>query len=512
VRLYGSDDAVLSAFKNHELVYVAGKWIGLKNCRWSAPQSLSNVVSIGKLYADQSALFQKTLQVKDADAADTVDEICRLAGNRSLGTIQQLLVDLCKSTWTNDELASLKRIKTSNAAVFPVRSVSDALELRSIGDTSWFIADRVRLKNTFKGAIGMIEVDELQFKAMAPLMGALELKKRFLSLHVQEQTETTGNVSFQQGPSNGLRSKAASIALLVDSEHHSAVEQQLAAIELWSAEGLILRRHVMVGSRKIHGADEDGWILIDEVNGALRVYVSEDAMTENDIPWKDICDHLMSYCRIDVAKGTILFALLTTNNKAALERILDQADLRPDALATSDEDMSYIIDNKPDPTAKTAANQKPSKSVPSDGAPASPIVKDPVTKANVNTNPTLPRPGRGTPQPTATNRSSGYSVPLGNFLDVKKIENSAKSFNLETTNVSNASVVTGSGKTENGGSHEVRGQACGSDSAFNTGTLNAALSTVSMAGPRSKADMGHVRGKGPASVYMPLPQSAQAVE
>ncbi|KAK6431660.1 hypothetical protein LTR95_012179 [Oleoguttula sp. CCFEE 5521] len=339
-RMRGSEQEIRDIFHESKLVYLdtpgLSGWNALHHYRWRSSALLSTVVPLSRRYENLRELFVGTLKIRDSDAADVVEELCNLANDvQHLTTMNKLLNQLCSfSPWSPLEVNALARLNDSNVAVFPVRSESGTLELRSAADTSWFIADRARLKNAFTGKLALLDIEKEQLVAMWPLLDNLGLQTRRLSYHAIEETEICAAVTFHDELTNLLRSKAHYVAYLVTPESREQVEQRFAAIELYSTESLVLRRRIATDTGPVLGQDETGWVVVTETAGQVYVYISSAAIEDRGLPYKPLNDRLMDVFQIDSAQELLMVLILTTNHGTAIEDILERAEMIPDALTS----------------------------------------------------------------------------------------------------------------------------------------------------------------------------------
>lgn len=204
---------------NAALVYVAtprpGSWIDIAGCRWhSTTTSLSNLVILSGHYSGLRQLFIETLGVKNVDATDIVNEIVSLNGRvDEVAVIKELLIALSDCGFHNtSQRNSLARMGNQEIKVWPVRNESNAVGLRSASDISWFFPDRPRLRNVFAGKVPVLDFDAAGLSAVLPLLERMGKTDRLLSKHVIEETHAAGQLTFQPGFSDSLRSKARYVA------------------------------------------------------------------------------------------------------------------------------------------------------------------------------------------------------------------------------------------------------------------------------------------------------------
>jgi len=155
-------------------------------------------------------LFVEVLKVKDANKTDTIHQLCDLTRDvNNIVKIESLLQQLtsCES-WTQEEISSLDHIRSCDAKIFPVRTASGDIELRSVNDSSWFIADQDRLGTAFESCLPLLRINPNVASTLGSLIEKLGLGNRRLSVLVDQSTEKYGEEKFQTDLTDLLRSQA----------------------------------------------------------------------------------------------------------------------------------------------------------------------------------------------------------------------------------------------------------------------------------------------------------------
>ena len=105
---------------------------------------------------------------------------------------------------------------------------------------------------------------------------------------------------------------------------------------------MVIRRHVRVSDVQIFGKDEDGWAVVQEVEGRLHVYVATAAIIEGAMPYGPLCDRLMGECGISPNKHVLLLLILTAPNAAMIRYLLERENLLPGSVTLSPSDLTAL--------------------------------------------------------------------------------------------------------------------------------------------------------------------------
>ncbi|KAK3700516.1 hypothetical protein LTR37_015917 [Vermiconidia calcicola] len=334
---YFNDDRELvrNAFATKGLIYVAspkpGKWLRIDECRWTAPSSLRSFTRVSGRYPDLSGLFVDQLGLKSATASDVVRELQDLSGNDGeIEWIKELLKTLNTSVGGRSADDIIKTLYNNTLKILPVRS--NGSSLRSCTDIDWFIADRTSLEECFKDKVALLDFERIAIAQLRPLLEKLALQQRFLSANFTENTKAEGESTFHQAFTDHLRSKASFISRLVDTSRYHDVIDQLLTAEVWCTTALTLRRYVTVNGERIYGKDDQGWIVLQENDGSIFVYVAKEAVLTNKLPPKPLVDSLMAHLDISKDREILLFAVLTMDVTTFLDDLLEKANIGDGAL------------------------------------------------------------------------------------------------------------------------------------------------------------------------------------
>jgi hypothetical protein len=152
------------------------------------------------------------LGISDATQYDIVHELKRLSGQQErYPTIKVLLLLLPRYLKLESDHVQLRTHWLSDSKVFPTRSPSGHY-LRSFNDKDWFINDRQRLGSRFEGHVALLDFTLPEIEKLMPLLKALRLTNRTLSVTFKEESQASGESTYDFTLTQHLRSKAHHIA------------------------------------------------------------------------------------------------------------------------------------------------------------------------------------------------------------------------------------------------------------------------------------------------------------
>ncbi|KAK3642797.1 hypothetical protein LTR56_010623 [Elasticomyces elasticus] len=365
-RAAGDGDALRKAFRAPAaLVYIPlpspAKWVSSDSARWTAPSYLTNVHALRDFYPDLQTFFTTTLGVRDTNISDVVDRLLECSGQiNHLPEIKSLLV--CVSRLLTPTKGKVKvnqtvidRLILSQVNFLPVRTRSSEYELRSISDRSWFFADSSRLLEGFGGKVPLLDFDMVNSAALVPLIEALGLTERKLSKHIVEETEATGEQTLEPDLTDNLKAKAKFIQFLVPLQSRESTLTRLASLQVYSAQGLVLRRKVVLEDGAVYGQVGFGQVAKTEKDGKLIVFVSQALVKKGVLPPKFLASWLSETFAIDVDKQKVLLEILDMDDEADIKEVLEREGMMRDSLppdTADDEDEDTVIDmNDVEPSA-----------------------------------------------------------------------------------------------------------------------------------------------------------------
>lgn len=116
------------------------------------------------------------------------------------------------SSLSSAEHNAVQSIKEKAMKIFPIMDMGSPVRLCSALDEEWYIADRQRLHEAFKGKIGLLHFETATRATVSALVELLNLENRCLGNLVQEETKAGGTVVYESELTDMVRSKAAYLA------------------------------------------------------------------------------------------------------------------------------------------------------------------------------------------------------------------------------------------------------------------------------------------------------------
>ncbi|KAI7554988.1 hypothetical protein KC331_g156 [Hortaea werneckii] len=308
---------VRSTFENMALIFIASstlsRWVSLSECRWTANPALG-LHCLRTRYQDFRDLFQLTLQVKNADAVDIVNELDSVNdAHNPAAKAERLLTALTTlSSLSSAEHNAVQSIEEKAMKIFPIMDAGSPVRLCSALDDKWYIADRQRLHEAFKGKIGLLHFETAARDTVSALVELLNLENRCLGNLVQEETKADGAVVYESELTDMVRSKAVYLAQLADVGMQDTVREQLTALEIYSCPGLSLHWSIPHSSGTIYGQPEQGFVITQKSAEHIRVTISAHAVSGKSMPWSRLADELLDACNInaDDKKRRIMQSML----------------------------------------------------------------------------------------------------------------------------------------------------------------------------------------------------------
>ncbi|KAI7196205.1 hypothetical protein KC324_g4509 [Hortaea werneckii] len=323
------------AYQDSQLV----KWVNLSSCRWDTVAALQ-LHGLSTHFPRLRSLFKDVLNVRNADAVDIVNELASAKGaDDSVAKSQRLLIALSSQFSLNPtESAAVHRIKKEAMRVFPIMDADSSVRLRSTTDEDWFVPDRQRLHESFKSKVGFLHLEGGTTRTISTLVERLGLEDRLLTKHVREETQASGDVVYQRGMTDMVRSKAIYMAQLAEPDSRKAVMDQLAAIEFYSASSLSLRWFIPHSSGAIYGQSEQGFAMTQKSGDQIQMTISDHAVTGKSMPWSKIAVEVLNACdvKIDQGKKCIMISILS-GDEDIIKDTLEEASLLPGMSSFSEE-------------------------------------------------------------------------------------------------------------------------------------------------------------------------------
>ena len=175
-------------------------------------ECISRNIVIESDYPSSSYLFRCLLSPRGDPIAPIVAAATLITTSSKLEDISRLFRDVSKA---------LKNVNTSKAAqllrplqrrlIFPITTGSGNHgfdNLLSLQDTSWFIADRPLIRESFHGKVPLLALPIEDLATLKDLFSVLRLDNRLLSKVVTSQTHPKGRVTTHWAYTASLRAKS----------------------------------------------------------------------------------------------------------------------------------------------------------------------------------------------------------------------------------------------------------------------------------------------------------------
>ncbi|RMX86650.1 hypothetical protein D0867_15746, partial [Hortaea werneckii] len=362
-RIYGSLDVfarlgsenqkkIQSAFTNAYLIFVplqpgGGKWVGKTVCRWKSDACLSKLYDVKAFYNDFVDLFHRTLSIKEANAADILDEMEHLdATTEATSKAVQLLMALEKQMHVAGEIKVAKERLRKNVNIFPVQGKDDSISRRSLNDNSWFIADNPRLKKLFKDKVDLLALEDDKLRKCPNLMGRLELDTRALSKCIKEEMVLKGEKKLNQELTNYVRVRAKYVAWLANSDKRESLESRFSTLKVMSVDELRQRSFIQTPSGPIYGADEGNRACVEYRQDSVQVLVPSSSQDSRNLPHIDLCGYLMKEFSIGAELEGTMLSIFFTGDLNSVELLLEKKQLMAGAFNSAMQPLTVVIDGE----------------------------------------------------------------------------------------------------------------------------------------------------------------------
>jgi hypothetical protein len=203
-----------AAFYEKDIILVHSKSRGLTNpAGWTnMDQCISKGIDIESEYRNSSYLFRCLLSPTGDPIAPVVSTATSITSSTELEDISRLFheVSTALKGVNNNKAAQLLR-PLQNECIFPItnglgkRGYDELLDVRN---TTWFIADRPLIRESFYGKIPLLALPIEDLSGLEDLFRVLRLDGRMLSKLTTSRTEPKGRASIHWAYTQSLRAKS----------------------------------------------------------------------------------------------------------------------------------------------------------------------------------------------------------------------------------------------------------------------------------------------------------------
>lgn len=180
-------------------------------CWTSVKQCVSRDIAIDSEYPSCSYLFRCLETPKGDPIAPIVATAGLITSSTKLGDISRLFRNLCTAVKDVNASKAAQLLKPlQNKSIFPITNGPGKRRYDSLLDmhnTSWFIADRPVLHDSFHGKVPLLALPMEDISVLGDLFRVLRLDSRILSKQTTSQTQASGRVTMDWGSTSSLRRK-----------------------------------------------------------------------------------------------------------------------------------------------------------------------------------------------------------------------------------------------------------------------------------------------------------------
>lgn len=179
-------------------------WMNMKEC-------ISRDIVIESDYPSCSYLFRCLLSPGGNPIAPIVAAATLITSSSKLEDISRLFRDVSKALRdVNTSKAAQLLRPLQNRSIFPITNGGKHSydDLLSVHNTSWFIADRPFIRESFHGKMPLLALPIEDLPALGDLFRVLRLDSRILSKLTTSQTRPKGRVTTHWAYTASLRAKS----------------------------------------------------------------------------------------------------------------------------------------------------------------------------------------------------------------------------------------------------------------------------------------------------------------
>jgi hypothetical protein len=165
-------------------------WHKTTDCLWEAAFPIPGKVTLIYDYADLKDFFVEYLKVKTPTLPIIVSELKLLASkNPTVQDVTSLIWAINAMNPKAHDLDSLKLLE-----IFPVKNPDEACGQTRLESSSadFLIVDKVTLEEAFEGKVPILDFNPTQVRQLDSFLAAMDIKGRFMSLNVREETSAQG--------------------------------------------------------------------------------------------------------------------------------------------------------------------------------------------------------------------------------------------------------------------------------------------------------------------------------
>ncbi|KAF1996938.1 hypothetical protein P154DRAFT_607356 [Amniculicola lignicola CBS 123094] len=325
-RYKDNEELISAAFRERDIILVhlesprstkPASWTNMKEC-------ISRDIAIGSEYPTSSYLFRCLI-------SPAGDPIAPIVATASLITHSTKLDDI--SRFFRDISTALRDVNTSRAAqllrplqskhIFPVtngpgKSTHD--NLLELHNTSWFIADKPLIRESFHGKVPLLALPIEDLPALQDLFRVLRLDRRMLSKLATNRTQAKGRHSTHWAYTASLRAKAPFIKALVPHSDHNmmTIIRQIDEVRVSIAVEILQTFMFNPAGTEIQGNPVRGQVCLSDTGHLLNILMTEECAAAQCPPYELVSLIADTFAIKDPNLFSLLFTALSGSSMESI--------------------------------------------------------------------------------------------------------------------------------------------------------------------------------------------------
>ncbi|KAF1839660.1 hypothetical protein BDW02DRAFT_486530, partial [Decorospora gaudefroyi] len=307
-------------------------WINMHDC-------LARNIAIDYEYPSSSYLFRCLSSPSGDPIASLVAIAALISSSSKLEDISRLFRNISKAlkNVTPSEAAQLLR-PLQKRNVFPILNDSGNHvydRLSSIGDTSWFIADRPLIRKSFQNKLPLLALSTGDIAASEDLLRVLRLEDRLLSKLATSRTTPVGRVKTHWAWTSSLRAKRQFFKALIPRSHSSSatIMHRIENIRGNVAPFISQMYTMKAGSVMTEGNSIAGRTSLSVIGNSLSLFLTEELANTESPPY-ELSILLADELKIeDVGHRSLLYTVLMNSSLENIHSTFVQQGIEVDGLS-----------------------------------------------------------------------------------------------------------------------------------------------------------------------------------
>ncbi|KAF2812279.1 uncharacterized protein BDZ99DRAFT_518138 [Mytilinidion resinicola] len=321
-----NEELISAAFRERDIILVhlesprstkPASWTNMKEC-------ISRDITIESKYPTSSYLFRCLISPGGDPIAPIVATATLITSSTKLDDISRLFRDIS---------TALKDVNTSKAAqllrplqskqIFPITNgpgKSKYDNLLDLYNTSWFIADKPLIRESFHGKIPLLALPIEDLPALQDLFRVLRLDGRMLSKLATNRTQAKGRHSTHWAYTASLREKAPFIKALVPHSYHNrmTIIRQIDEVRVSVAIDILQTFMFNLAGTEIQGNPVRGQVCLSDTGHLLNLLMTEECAAAQCPPY-ELVSLIADACAIkDPNHFSLLFTALSGSSMESI--------------------------------------------------------------------------------------------------------------------------------------------------------------------------------------------------